>query len=163
MVESESYEDADSNIHEQQKFTDIQRYQNFQGGGNFTNRRSSKGNISSSIYLDARSKVTNNSLDKNVHNISGYENNERQLKLNYLRQNNMYNDNNNKLRENENYEKENNSYHDRNDYDNNDNNDEEGKSEYSEPEGGNFPNNKTLFEGASQRGGCCNLPKCLIF
>ena len=159
MAESESYEDADSNIYDHQKFTDIQKYQNFQGGGNFAKKRNSKENESSSIYQDARSRVTNNSNnspDKNVNNISPYEKNEGQLKLDYLTQNKMYNDENN-FRENENYYKENNFN------DDNNNNDDEGQSEYSEPEGGITPKNLTLFEGASQRGGCCNLPKCLIF
>ncbi len=162
MAESESYEDADSNIYDNKKLTDIQKYQNFQGGGNFTKRRSSKGNESSSIYQDARSRVTNNSPDKIVNNISPYEKNEEQFKFDYLRQNKMNNDENN-FRENENYYKKNNFYYDKNDNDNYDNNDDEGKSEYSEPEGGITPKNLTLFEGASQRGGCCNLPKCLIF
>ena len=162
MAESESYEDADSNIYEHQKLTDIQKYQNFQGGGNLTKRRNSKGNESSSIYQDALSRVTNNSPDKIVNNISPYEKNEEQLKLDYLRQNKMYNDENN-FREKENYYKENNFDNDKNDNDNYDNNDDEGNSEYSEPEGGITPKNLTLFEGASQRGGCCNLPKCLIF
>ena len=164
MAESESYEDADSNIYDNKKLTDIQKYQNFQGGGNFTKRRSSKGNESSSIYQDARSRVTNNSPDKIVNNISPYEKNEEQFKFDYLRQNKMNNDENN-FRENENYYKKNNFYYDKNDNDNDndDNNDDEGKSEYSEPEGGITPKNLTLFEGASQRGGCCNLPKCLIF
>ena len=164
MAESESYEDADSNIYDNKKLTDIQKYQNFQGGGNFTKRRSSKGNESSSIYQDARSRVTNNSPDKIVNNISPYEKNEEQFKFDYLRQNKMNNDENN-FRENENYYKKNNFYYDKNDNDNDnyDNNDDEGKSEYSEPEGGITPKNLTLFEGDSQRGGCCNLPKCLIF
>ena len=163
MAESESYEDADSNINDHLKITDFQKYQNFQGGGNFSKERISKGNESSSIYQDARSRVTNNSPDKNINNISPYEGNERE---DYLRQNKMNNDENN-FREKENYYMENNFYDNKNNndnyynYDNND--DDEEKSEYSEPEGGSFPKNTTLFEGASQRGGCCNMPKCIIF
>ena len=44
----------------------------------------------------------------------------------------------------------------------NENIDKVNESEYSEPVADNIIKTQTLFEGESQRGGCCNLPKCII-
>ena len=158
MVESENYEDADSYVRE---YSNNNIFSNYKGSqdivNNLPNKRMSKGN-ESSVYQDAQSRVTNNSQQKNNFKNSfsniNQERNDIELKKEFLNQNNMiYNDENN-IRLKENYDNEDN-------INNNGNN--VNKSEYSEPEGGEIFKNKTLFEGSSQRGGCCNMPKCLIF
>ena len=36
------------------------------------------------------------------------------------------------------------------------------ESYYSEPDANNIAKTQTIFEGESKRGGCCNIPKCII-
>ena len=184
MSESEIYEDAQSKIVDGSKFYNVSNYldaqsrivdgskyysvSNYQDAqsriNNISKKDISKDNNESSFYQDAQSKITINTGQnkKNSFSNMNLERNESELKKEYLKHN-IYNDeinenkNVNNLREKEdykieNYEKENIEK---------ENNDEE-ESEYSEPEI-DSSKNKTMFEGASQKGGCCNLPKCFIF
>ena len=166
MSESEIYEDAQSKIISRSKNNTFSNYQeSYKEPNKLSNKMISKGN-ESSIYQDAQSKITNNSCyNYNYKNSFIKKNNERsdiELKNEFLKNNNMYINEKNveinnfkNLNEKENYEKEDDIY--------NNENDKGDKSEYSEPDGGNIFRNETLFEGSSQKGGCCNLPKCFIF
>ena len=155
MSESEIYEDAQSKIVDGSKFYNVSNYQDAQSRiNNISKKDISKDNNESSFYQDAQSKITINTGQnkKNSFSNMNLERNESELKKEFIKHN-IYNDeinenkNVNNLREKENIEKE--------------NNDEE-ESEYSEPEI-DSSKNKTMFEGASEKGGCCNLPKCFIF
>ena len=177
MAESEIYEDAESKVLDPSKNTHS-LYQDAQSKiNNLTKRKTSKGNESSSIYQDAQSKIVNNSPNKqNKYNNpfpkAGRERNDIELKKEFIKNNLSYdeyeeeiNNNNNNLKEkeikynhidiyNNNDNKENINYN---------NEDKENQSEYYEPEASNYVKNPTLFEGASQKSECCNLPKCVVF
>ena len=177
MVESEIYEDADSKVMEPSKNI-FSMYQDSQNKiNNSSKKKVNKENESSSIYQDAQSKITNNSGQKNNNNYNNKlskldkERNLLDLKKGFLQKYNMLNDEHeeeknikNNLKEEiiyDNIEIYNNNLNKENINDNNE--DKENESEYYEPEASNFVKNPTIFEGASQKGDCCNLPKCLIF
>jgi len=189
MSESEIYEDAQSKIVDGSKFNDVSNYQdaqsrivdgskyysvsNYQDAqsriNNISKKDISKGNNESSIYQDAQSKITINTGQnkKNSFSNMNLERNESELKKEFIKHN-IYNDeineNNyaNNLREKESYKKENyeRENFEKENYEKENNKEEE--SEYYEPDI-DSTKNKTMFEGASQKGGCCNLPKCFIF
>ena len=189
MSESEVYEDAQSKIVDGSKFYSVSNYQdaqskivdgsklysvsNYQDAqsriNNISKKEISKGNNESSFYQDAQSKITINTGQnkKNSFSNKNLERNESDLKKEFIKHN-IYNDeiNENKyvinLREKENYQMENFENENIEKENNQKENEEEEESEYSEPEI-DSSKNKTMFEGASQKGGCCNLPKCFIF
>ena len=157
------------------KYYSVPNYQDAQSRiNNISKRDISKGNNESSIYQDAQSKITINTGQNKKNSFSNInlERNESELKKEFIKHN-IYNDEinenkyDNNLREKDNYkieyykkenfEKEN---YEKENFEK-ENNDEE-ESEYSEPEI-DSSKNKTMFEGASEKGGCCNLPKCFIF
>ncbi len=179
MVESEIYEDADSKVLSPSK-NPFSIYQDSKDkiNNNFSKIKNNKENESSSIYQDAQSRVTNNSGQKNNNNYNqmpkkGRERNLIELKKEFLQKNNIFNDekeeeSNQKNKNNNNNVKEeiiydNNDIYNNNNNSNDNNKDQESESEYYEPEASNIVKNPTIFEGATQKGGCCNLPKCFIF
>ena len=165
--ESEKYEDANSKFIDSKNNT-FSQYQEGQSRMNNSPRGAlqSKGN-ESSIYQDAKSKMSNNSGYNKANNII-QEKNANQLKKEFLQKIDMQNEeeiNTNKKLNNLNngikIEKANNN--DSSGENNNEDKQNESQSVYSEPEEGNIVKEMTLFEGASNKGGCCNLPKCFIF
>ena len=132
----------------------------------------SKGN-ESSVYDDAQSQISNKLEQNNNNNNPNIKNNKElnlfELKKEFLDRNIsskvQYEEEINTNTKLMNKEKnESNNINSRNNNNENfENEDKENESRYSEPEAGNIDKNQTLFEGASQKGGCCNLPKCIIF
>ena len=173
MDESEVYEDADSKIAEPSKNNAYSNYQDAQSKiRNSSKKKQRKENESSSIYQDAQSKITNNSGQNNAHINSFSPKNQRKNMINLKKENfKKNNDLNGEYEEeinidsNKKQNEENENYFINNINNNNEDNeniDKVNKSEYSEPLAENIIKTQTLFEGESQRGGCCNLPKCII-
>ena len=176
MVDSELYEDADSKRKESSKNNTPSIYQDFQSKiNNFSKRNQSKGN-ESSIYQDAQSNLSNNSGLKNNINNSFIKmkqaKNGKESKKKYLKNNNSFSKNNfekvintdimaQKINK-ENEEEYNINYNNKYEYNEVNQEDKVNESYYSEPDANNIAKTQTIFEGESKRGGCCNIPKCII-
>ena len=173
--DSEIYEDAESKIlkTQQSQNNTFSVYQDAQSKKNDISKWLNSKRKESSVYQDAQSKITNLSAQEKITNKFknsspkiNQEKNLIQLKNEFLQKNNISNDEYNK--EINNYsnngikdDKINNIFFENK----NENEDKENESEsvYSDLESGRKNKEMTIFEGASNKGGCCNLPKCFIF
>ena len=160
MDDSEVYEDAQSKVDLYSKSNTASLYQEAQSKLNITSKRN-KRKSDSSIYQDAQSRITNNSrINSHKNSFSkisvGKDNNKDFLKINniYKMENNQENllSRNLKLKNEDDGNDNNDNISDIDNNENNlDNNEEKNKK------------NTTIFEGDSNNGGCCNIPKCQIF
>ena len=160
--DSEIYEDAESKIlkTQQSQNNTFSVYQDAQSKKNDISKWLNSKRKESSVYQDAQSKITNLSAQEKITNKFknsspkiNQEKNLIQLKNEFLQKNNISNDEYNKEINNIFFENK------------NENEDKENESEsvYSDLESGRKNKEMTIFEGASNKGGCCNLPKCFIF
>ena len=175
MDDSDVYEDADSKVEPYNNNENILPvYQDEQNKNNNPSKMMINKEKESSMYNDAQSKISNNSNQNKYYgnSFSKMKKEKKEFELNnkFLNRNNILNNeyeeeiNTNKFQ----FKNEKKEYNNENDniinYNNN-NEKYENESHYSDPEAGNgnMNNSQTLFENTTQKGGCCNLPKCLLF
>ena len=175
MADSDIYEDACSKIAEASKNNTQSFYQDAQSKSNPISKRNENKENESSIYQDAQSKIASNSGQHNNISKADQERDDIELKKEFLKKNEIsyhkYDEeekNTNIVRQKENKEffnEYNDIYNKYNEEEYNEANNEDNKSEsyYSEPNANNIVKSEIIFEGESKKGGCCNIPKCIIF